>query len=93
MMQTADVWDLDDHPSGGRLCSPWDGRILTQGEMRPPVMIVVEEESEGASKGPLIPHDDMIETLSPQRADQALHVRILPRGPARDQDLLRANTL
>ena len=69
VLQTADVWDLDDHAGGWRLYSSWDGRILTQGEMRPPAMIVVEEEPKGASKGALIQHDDMIETLSPQRAD------------------------
>ncbi len=56
-------------------------------------MIVVEEESERASKGPLIPHDHMIETLSPQRADQAPHVRILPRRVRSDHELLGSKTL
>jgi hypothetical protein len=76
VMEAADVWDLNDRAAGWRLCSPRDGGILGQGEVRPPLVIIGQEASEGASKGPLIPHDDMIETLSPQGADQALDKRI-----------------
>jgi hypothetical protein len=57
------------------------------------MMVVIEVESERASKGPFIPHDDVIETHSPQCADEALHERILPRRTRRGHDLLDAETL
>ena len=70
VMQTADVRDLDDRAAGERLRRPRHGRILVQGKMWAPLMIIGQEECERASKGPLIPHDDVIETLSPQGPDQ-----------------------
>ena len=84
--------DLNDR-AGRWLCSPWDGRILVQGEVGAVLVIKGKEASERPSKGPFIPHDHVIETLPPQRPDQALHERILPRRPWRDQDFLRAETL
>ena len=93
VMPTADVRDLDDRAAGGRLRRPRHGRILVQGKMWAPLMIIGQEECERASQGPLIPHDDVIETLAPQGADQALDERILPRSAGRDQDLLGAKTL
>ena len=76
VMDPADVRYLDDRAAGWRLYRPCDRRILVQGEMRPPLVIISQEELEGASEGSLIPHDHVIETLSPQGPDQALDERI-----------------
>ena len=93
MLQTVDVGDLNDRAGSWRLCGPWDRRILVQREVSAPLVIVIEEQSKRAPERPLIPHDDVIKTLAPQGSDQALHERILPRRPWRDQDFLRAETL
>ena len=93
MVKTVDVGDLHDRAAGWRLHSPWDGRILVQREVSAPLVIVIEEPSKHAPERPLIPHDDVIKTLAPQGSDQALHERILPRRPWRDQEFLRAEAL
>ena len=93
VLEAAEVGDLNDRTAGWRLCGPRDRRILVQREMSAPVMVVIEEQSKHAPERPLIPHDDVIKTLAPQGSDQALHERILPRRPWRDQDFLRAETL
>jgi len=93
VLQAADVWYLNDRAAGWRLCSPRDRRIFVQREVRAPLVIIGQEESERASKGSFIPDDDMIETLAPQGSDQALDVRVLPRGARCDHELLGAKTL
>ena len=93
VLQAVDVGDLNDGAGSWALCGPWDRRILVQREMSAPVMVVIEEQSKHAPERPLIPHDDVIKTLAPQGSDQALHERILPRRPWRDQEFLRAETL
>ena len=42
VMQTADVWDLDDRVVGWRLNGPRDGSIFVQREVSPPLVIVGE---------------------------------------------------
>jgi hypothetical protein len=61
--------------------------------VRAPFVIIGQEKSKRASQGPLIPHNDVIETLPSQSANQALHEGILPRRAGRGQDLLCAETL
>src|ERR1700704_270417 len=92
-MERAEVRDLYDRAAGWRLHRPWDGRFLVQGEVRAPLIIIDKEPSEGASQEALIPHDDVIETLTPQGPDQALDERILPRGARGNHKLLGAKTL
>ena len=65
VLQTADVRDLDNRAAGWRLRRPRHGRILVQGKMGAPLVIIGQEEFERASKGPLIPHEEVIETLPP----------------------------
>ena len=79
VLEAAEVGDLNDRTAGWRLCGPRDRRILVQREVSAPFVIIGQEEFERASKRPLIPHDDVIETLAPQGADQALDERILVR--------------
>jgi hypothetical protein len=51
--------------------------------MGPPLVIIGQEELEGASEGSLIPHDHVIETPSPQGPDQTRDERILPSAAGR----------
>ena len=46
-------------------------------------MIILKIRSQDASQVSLVQHDHMIQTLSPDRADQAFCVRILPRRARR----------
>ena len=62
VLQAADMRYLNDGAAGWRLCSPRDRRIFVQREVRAPLVIIGQEESERASKGSFIPDDDMIET-------------------------------
>ena len=68
--------------------APEAGRVLVQREVRPALMIIGQELSERASKGPLIPRDGVIEALPPQGPDQA----ILP-GAWRRYDILGPETV
>ena len=56
-------------------------------------MIIGQEESEGASEGSLIPHDQVIEALSTQSPDQALDEWVLPRAARRGHHFFSAKTL
>jgi hypothetical protein len=60
------VGDLNNRAAGWPLCGSRDRRILVQREVRAPVVIVIQEEFNRASQGPLIPDDDVIETRSPE---------------------------
>ena len=93
VMEPADVRDLPDRAAGWLLRRPRSRRILVQGEVSAPLVIIIPETPEGPSKGPLIPHDDMVETLAPQGPDQAFHVGILPRGARCDHELLGTTPL
>jgi hypothetical protein len=93
VMQTADVWDLDNRATRWRLDRPRDGRILVQGEIRAPRVIVSEVALEVAVQRALVPHDDVIEALAPKRADHAFNERILPGRTSRRQHFLDAHLL
>ena len=70
-----------------RLCSdlaePLNGtmewRILTEGEMRPDVIIIRDIGCEDPAQMALTEHDNVIEAFSTDRADQPLGMPILPR--------------
>jgi hypothetical protein len=76
VMESVEVRDLNDPAAGWRLYNPRDRRILLQGEVRAPLVIVVQEASEDAPKGSFIPDDYVIETFAPQGPDQTFHERI-----------------
>jgi len=74
---------LDYRAAGRRLHCPRHRRIFVQREVRPPLVIVGEIQLERAAQRPLVPHDDVVETLAPQGANHAFDERILPRRPRR----------
>ncbi len=55
--------------------------------MGPRGVVVLKILREDAHQVCLVDHDDMVEAFSPNRADQPLDVRILPRGAGRDRHL------
>jgi hypothetical protein len=59
-----------------------NGRVLGQGEMRSRRIVVVGVSAQHAAEMALAEHENMIETVAAERADQALDVAVLP-GRAR----------
>ena len=78
-LKQADCGQRDDRSGldgrdGARL-----GRILLQRKVRARAMGVVDLGAEHTSQVSLVEHHDVVETRAATRADQAFHVRILPR--------------
>ena len=93
VMQTADVWDLDDRAAGWRLSSPRDGRILVQCGVSSPLVIVREVVLQVAVQRALVPHDNVIETLPSEGANHMFNERILPGRMRRRQHFFDAHLL
>ncbi len=85
MVQAADLRNRDDLAILGRINFSCDGRVAIQGQVSPRFVVVHEIRSKNSSEMSLVEDDDVVQALSPNRADQALYVRILPgRSPCRD---------
>ena len=54
-------------------------------------MIIVEVWAKNAPQMPLVEDDRMVQAFAPHTADQAFHIRILPRAPWRRDDLFHAH--
>jgi len=76
-MQPADLRDGDDRSEGGD--RPRDRGVLREPEVRARALGVRCVLCEDSSQAGLVEHDDMVETLAPDGANDALHVTVLPR--------------
>jgi hypothetical protein len=74
--ETTDFGDHDDRPGGCLRDRSAIRRVFLEAEMRSTPMIVPDVGREDAPKMRLVHDDHVIETLSSDRADQALDVRI-----------------
>src|SRR5947209_1290567 len=63
------------------------GRIVVEREVSTGPVIVREVASQGAAQVPFAEDEDVIQTLAPDRADEPLRERVLPRAVRRRQDL------
>jgi hypothetical protein len=72
---------------------PFVRRILGEGEVGPGAVVVLEVSGEDVSQVALAQDEDMVETLSANRADQAFREGILPRASGSREDLLDAHPL
>ena len=88
VVEAAEVPDGDDPAVARRLSGAWDGGILVQRQVSPPSVVVGEVCLEMTAQHAFIPDDDVIDALTPSRPDETFDVRILPRRPRRDEDLL-----
>ena len=86
MMETADFGDRDDRSGGCSRDRSVIRRVLLEAEMRSTPMIVQAVACEDAPQMRRVHNDHMVETLSPDRSDQAFGVRILPRTRRRRDD-------
>ena len=79
MMQSTDLWERDDLAYSGKVNGAALRIILVEREMRSGLVIIAKIRRQHAAQVTLIEDDDVIETLTTDRADDALDVRILPR--------------
>jgi hypothetical protein len=92
-MQATDFADGDDFAHLRRLDGPAVRCILGEGEMGPGVMVVLEIRGQDISQVALAQDDDVVETLAPNRADQAFGERILPWAVRRREDFVDPHAL
>ena len=88
MVQAADFANWHHVSQLRRLDRPPIRRILGEGEVGPGAVVVLEVSGEDVSQVALAQDEDMAETLSPDRADQAFGEGILPRASGSREDFL-----
>jgi hypothetical protein len=55
----------------------WDRRVLVQSEVSSHPIVVISIEFENSAQMVFAKHDDVVEALATDRADEALHVSVL----------------
>jgi hypothetical protein len=93
MMQTADLGDGRHSSPPRRLDDAREESVVVQSAMRPRMVVIIEVAGQDALEVGFVDHDDMIQALPPDRADQPFDVGVLPRRPRRGQHFLDACTL
>ena len=93
MVEPANLWDLHDPTHCRRLNRSPDWRVLAERQVSPGPFIVVEVGLQDAAKTGFIEDDHMIPTLTPNRADQALDVGILPGRLRRSENFSNAQSI
>ena len=91
-MQATDFGNRDD-PTECGLNWPAVWCILVEREVSARPVIVREVAGQGAAQVLFAKHDDMIETLAPNRADKPLRAGVLPRAVRRGLDFTDAHAL
>ena len=72
-MQAAHFGNRDDRAKGRRLDRPFVGCILVEREVGASPVIVLKVRGQETSEMSLAEHDDMVEALASERADEALY--------------------
>jgi len=67
--------------------------VLAQSQVSPALVIVCEVGSEYALQVTLVEHDDMIQAIAPNGANQPLNVGRLPRRARSNSDLFQSQSL
>src|SRR5207247_8932329 len=86
MVEATDFANRDDPAEFRPLNWPAVGCILVEREVSTRPVVVREVAREGAAQVLFAEDDDVIETLAPDRADEALREGILPRAVRRGLD-------
>src|SRR6267143_1269260 len=86
MMQATDFGNLHDPARVGELDGPGVGRILVERKMSASAVIVLEVAGQDAAEVSFAENEHVIQTLAPDRADEARGERILPGAVGRRED-------
>jgi hypothetical protein len=87
VMQAANILEHDDRAAIWRLNRSRMGAIHVQRQMCTPTMVVVEVQGEDAPKVTLVEDNDVVKAVSPDAADQAFDIRVLPRASGGGKNL------
>jgi hypothetical protein len=79
MVQAANLQDCDDSAARWRLDGTRVWTVFVQGKMGSGSLVVVLVRRKDASQMALIEDYAVVETLTPDRADDPLDIRVLPR--------------
>lgn len=93
MVQTADFGELHDPPCRENLDRPEIGCVLVQREVRSRLMVIDEIAGHDAVQVPRVDDEHVIQTLAPDRADEPLRERVLPRALRRREHFVDAHAL
>ena len=86
-MQATDFGNLHDPAGLGELDRPDVRRILVEREVRARLVVIGEVAGQDAAQVSFAEHENMIEALAPDRADEPLDEWILPGAVRRRDDL------
>ena len=92
MVQAADLRHFGDLPGFRGLHHTRLWAVPVQRQMGAPVVVLAEVAPQHAPRMVFAEHDDVVEALPPDPADQPFRVRILPGTLGCDDDLLDAHT-
>jgi hypothetical protein len=92
VVQSANQGNGDDLASSRALCRTFYWAIFGKSEVCPGSMVVIDVGRENAPEVPFIEYDNVIETFSTDRTDDALDVCILPGGSWCCDDLLNSHS-
>jgi hypothetical protein len=87
MVQAADFGKLHDLACGGQLDRPHIWSVLVEREMGACPVVVSEVAGQDAAKVSLAEDEHVMQALAPDRADEPLHERVLPRAVRRRDNL------
>ncbi len=93
MMQTAEHWLRFNSTICWRFDFPVNRTVFLKVQMSPLSVGMAHIFRDQTEEVSLSENDAVIETLSPDTADHPLHIRILPRGFGRGDDLFDAHIL
>ena len=80
MMEPADLGKRHDLPAAAGLNRSPLGGILAKRKMRSGLVVIREVRNKDPSQMPFIQDDHVVQAFAPHAADQAFHIRILPRA-------------
>ena len=93
MVEATDFASLDDPVEFWLLDWPPMGRTLVERQVSACPVVVREVTSQGTAEVPFAEDDDVIQTLAPDGADEALREGVLPGAVRRRQDFTDAHAL
>ena len=93
MVEATDLANLDDPAEFWLLNWPTMGRILVERQVSACAVVVREVASQGTTEVSFAEDDEVILTLAPDGADEALREGVLPRAVRRRQDFTDAHAL
>src|SRR5712691_2624492 len=93
MVQTTDFGNLHDRAYLRPRNGPDVRCILVEREVSSGAVIIREVACPDAAQVPLAQHEDMVQTLAPDRADEPFHEGILPRTLGGREDFANVHAL